>query len=64
MKLAWVFGTVIVATEMSVLFDFGDDESKWVPKSVIDMDDDADFDVGVSDDWPIAEWWAARNGLL
>lgn len=43
----------------AILFDFGEDEPVWVPKSQIDMDEfDRDSNVV-----PVAEWFATKEGL-
>jgi hypothetical protein len=53
-------GTTIYETDMAVLFDFGGDENKWVPKSCLE-------------DWPdirqngeviIKEQFALEKGLI
>ena len=44
----------------AILFDFGEDEPVWVPKSQIDMDE---FD-RESNVVPVAEWFANKKGLI
>lgn len=50
-------------TAMAVLLDLGEEEPKWVPKSLIDGGQDlheGDCPGTVS----IAEWWAEKEGLI
>ena len=44
----------------AILFDFGEEEPVWVPKSQIDMDE---FDPE-SNVVPVKEWFANKEGLI
>jgi len=53
-------GKHLHSTDLAVLFDFGLDDLKWVPKSVMeDWPDEGEFG-----DVLIKEWWAEREGLI
>jgi len=44
----------------AILFDFGEKEPVWVPKSQIDMDEfDPECNVV-----PVTEWFANKEGLI
>jgi len=47
-------------TELAVLFNAGDDEDFWIPKSVIEDDYP---DMGESGTIMVEEWFAIKEGL-
>jgi len=53
------FDTVVRHTPGAILFDMGEEDPVWIPKSMIS--DDLDEGTKVV---PVAEWWAVKEGLI
>lgn len=62
----WVtfeYDDVITDTELAVLFDCGDEEPVWIPRSVLENDWYSDPGCGPGE-VEIPLWFAEKNGLV
>jgi hypothetical protein len=59
-------GTVVKATDKAVLVDLGEiGEEKWIPRSVLGGEEDADeIDEGYVGDIVVQRWWAVKEQLV
>ena len=57
------YDRIVRETRLAILFDMGEKQPVWIPKTQIDMDD---FDASSKQykEVPVKEWWAERNGLV
>lgn len=63
---AGVAGAYKHHTASAVLVEISENDDRWIPRSVIDLEDVDldDMSAGQMIELQVAEWWAAREGLV
>lgn len=62
-KTQWVEGAVLESRKLSILFDFGADDTIWVPRSLIEDYDPEHFNDGETIKVELPEWFCEQEDI-